>query len=624
MRSQATRSRQAPSAPFEGSPEANGFAPDTSMMPALRAIAPALCLGLGALVSTLAPVPGRATPPAASSTDARLRQAERIKVTDHAKFVHILAALGTEKRHLSVAQQLHLTELQAWQAGMAGDDTRAIRLYKQVLDRTNDPSTAARARLGLIHIYMVDRHYVKAFALANVLVAHLDTTDDPEQRSRILDQVSQILIRQKQYGEALDYARQMKSMATTARQRCRALALQTQTVLYRGGVLTSSSPAFRHTVDTCLGAGMPGYANAVRLDWASLMDDENHPDRALALLDRIRADVLRAGDHIHIVSLDVTRAQAYLIQHRYDQARASARSALAAYPPDAHNWIMQAAYKVLYLAARQQGRDHEALLMHEKYMQQYQATEDDAKAQAVAFQIVKQDMLARKLKLDELSKRNRILQLNQSLARKSTETNRLYMLLLALALAFIGLWAYRTKHSQLRFRRMSRHDDLTGVFNRKHFLDHAERALRRLGKKGEPACLAILDMDHFKQINDAYGHPAGDVVLRHVVRICQDTVSSTDVIGRLGGEEFGILMPGCHRDEGMQICERIRQTLAQMPAHVPGIVTVTASIGLADSGRHGHQLRPLLIAADRMLYAAKRGGRNRVMAESADEGVRPG
>ncbi|HET8554216.1 MAG TPA: GGDEF domain-containing protein, partial [Rhodanobacteraceae bacterium] len=219
-----------------------------------------------------------------------------------------------------------------------------------------------------------------------------------------------------------------------------------------------------------------------------------------------------------------------------------------------------------------------------------------------------------------LSKQNKILQLRQSLDHKAAENNRLYILLLLLILAFIGLWAYRTKHSQIRFREMAHHDDLTGCLNRKHFLDVAEKALHHLQKTHTHACLLILDMDHFKRINDTHGHLNGDKVLRHVAMTCREELRTSDIYGRLGGEEFGILIPDCLCEQGSDIGRRICQSLAATSASLDnGVrVTVTASVGLACTDTVGWDLRQLLTQADRALYGAKRDGRNRLSVHADD------
>jgi diguanylate cyclase (GGDEF)-like protein len=262
---------------------------------------------------------------------------------------------------------------------------------------------------------------------------------------------------------------------------------------------------------------------------------------------------------------------------------------------------------------------------YETYVAQEEAAMDDTKARALAYQMVKQEVLAKKLRLDALAKENRILQLRQELDHKAAETARLYVALLLAAIAFIGLWLYRLKHSQMRFRRMARHDGLTGAFNRHHFLETAALVLARLQKAGAPACLVVLDLDHFKRINDTYGHVAGDDVLKSAAQVVRRELRASDVFGRLGGEEFGILMPSCSPTQGLEIAERVRASLAAARIQLDDqiVITVPGSMGLACTDTFGYVLRQLLTRADAALYQAKRGGRNQVVIATAEPAADP-
>ncbi len=143
-------------------------------------------------------------------------------------------------------------------------------------------------------------------------------------------------------------------------------------------------------------------------------------------------------------------------------------------------------------------------------------------------------------------------------------------------------WLLRTKRSQLRFKKLSWHDGLTGIFNRQHFMNEAARILRLLEKRAGHACLVFIDLDHFKQINDTHGHAMGDLVLKHAVAICGQQLRPGDVFGRLGGEEFGMLLGGCPKERGMLIADRIRMAIEASPVTEEGcVVSFSTSAGLA-------------------------------------------
>ena len=155
-------------------------------------------------------------------------------------------------------------------------------------------------------------------------------------------------------------------------------------------------------------------------------------------------------------------------------------------------------------------------------------------------------------------------------------------------------------------RQQAQTDALTGLANRRHFLEQAQVMLQDLEGQGGRASLIMLDLDHFKRINDVHGHQAGDLALREAARHLRAALREVDVIGRLGGEEFGVLLPGLNAGEALAVARRLRCAVA---ASRPGGLRVTASFGLADGEP---RLDRLLAKADEYLYAAKEAGRDRI------------
>jgi diguanylate cyclase (GGDEF)-like protein len=159
-------------------------------------------------------------------------------------------------------------------------------------------------------------------------------------------------------------------------------------------------------------------------------------------------------------------------------------------------------------------------------------------------------------------------------------------------------------------------DPLTGMFNRRGFAEATSRVIEREAKAGRPVTVLIFDIDHFKSINDRFGHPAGDEILKLFSAIVVNSLRITDLSGRIGGEEFAALLP-CSLEEGVLAAERVREAFEGSGiVDETGPVETTVSIGVA-GGPAGTELEVLLAAADTALYQAKRGGRNRV--EAAEE-----
>jgi len=159
-------------------------------------------------------------------------------------------------------------------------------------------------------------------------------------------------------------------------------------------------------------------------------------------------------------------------------------------------------------------------------------------------------------------------------------------------------------------------DPLTGMFNRRGFAEACARVIEREAHAGRPVTVMIFDIDHFKSINDRFGHPAGDEILKLFAAVVVNNLRISDLSGRIGGEEFAALLP-CALEEGVLVAERVREAFeASDIVCDEGSVDTTVSIGVA-GGPAGTELEVLLASADTALYQAKRGGRNRV--EAAEE-----
>ena len=164
-----------------------------------------------------------------------------------------------------------------------------------------------------------------------------------------------------------------------------------------------------------------------------------------------------------------------------------------------------------------------------------------------------------------------------------------------------------------KLNQLSLLDPLTGAYNRSAIERLAIRNLNRARQSGRSVCVAMVDADHFKAINDEHGHPVGDVVLRHLVTLMLAQLRPTDLVVRYGGEEFLLVMDGVNLSGGHQVAERVRENVEIARVEV-GAITLNycVSIGLSCSDTHGFDLKKLVDCADRALYRAKQSGRNRV------------
>jgi diguanylate cyclase (GGDEF)-like protein len=170
------------------------------------------------------------------------------------------------------------------------------------------------------------------------------------------------------------------------------------------------------------------------------------------------------------------------------------------------------------------------------------------------------------------------------------------------------------EHAELELVHRANTDPLTKIGNRRHFEEQAQAEFRRSQRSHEPLSLMIIDVDHFKWINDTHGHPAGDDVLRQLSSLLDEHVRRVDSVGRLGGEEFAVLMPGADRSRAEEAAERLRVRVSTLALDLPtGMVRLTVSIGVTECDVWTEDLADGLARADEALYRAKAEGRDRVV-----------
>jgi diguanylate cyclase (GGDEF)-like protein len=186
------------------------------------------------------------------------------------------------------------------------------------------------------------------------------------------------------------------------------------------------------------------------------------------------------------------------------------------------------------------------------------------------------------------------------------------------ALASIGFVLMCNERFQSQLERLASMDALTGTYNRRTLEDLGRRTLARARRQGRAASVLLIDADHFKRINDEYGHEAGDAVLIDLVQRIRNALRTEDLVGRLGGEEFAVLMPDTGEADAKLVAERLRSAVpaTEMPIGARAL-RVTVSVGVATLSPDDENLADLLRRADQAMYAAKRRGRDRVVVATA-------
>lgn len=567
--------------------------------------------GLFLLVVVLAGANVAAAPVIENAPELLVR-AESLKTVDNAAFSRMIQELEGRTAELSETQKWRLRYLQAWQNAYIGQQDLATERLEAVAKQAPNSVLRIEAIGTLINVLGVGHHYDEAFHYLDQALDNLAQISDKEARFHLLGEASQLLSDAGQYDLAASYANQIIADYPNGRNGCigRLLELHAE---FRGGQTKIPKEKFQQAIDRCLVIGETLMADTIRRDMITMILQQNGTDEALAELQTHYPEVKDFNYPALAAEFSALLAQVYWKKGNSLLAQKYAITAVDIASKSDLTEPLVKSYQLLYQIERQQGNLRDALAYHEKYVAADKEHLDDVREKALAYQIVKQQVEAKKTELSAANKQNQILQLQQALDHKAVETGRLYITLLLTVLASIAFWLYRLKRSQLRFMRLARRDGLTGIFNRQHFVEETEQVLRYVAKSSRGACLILIDLDHFKNVNDTYGHVAGDTALKRAVMICQEHLRSCDVFGRIGGEEFGILLPECTLIQGLERAESIRQAIQIVPEDGTEHISLTASLGVACTAHYGYDLRSLLISADDALYRAKRNGRNRVV-----------
>lgn len=192
--------------------------------------------------------------------------------------------------------------------------------------------------------------------------------------------------------------------------------------------------------------------------------------------------------------------------------------------------------------------------------------------------------------------------------------NRSMSVVLVWVTAFMALrHLYVGNSLRQRLQQQAATDPLTGLYNRRHIFENIHQELKRYARYGERFALILIDADHFKQVNDSFGHAIGDATLCWIANTCVDIVRETDLVGRFGGEEFIIVLPHTTNDKAVLVAERIRLAMHDTDKRTRSdAVKVTLSLGVTEVGPTTATFDDILKSADDALYAAKRSGRDQV------------
>ncbi|QCO67595.1 GGDEF domain-containing protein [Luteimonas yindakuii] len=574
----------------------------------------ALCLLLAV------PIVAVATDAAAAGVDeveALLVEAGSVKTSDVARFQQLLGELDTRAGDATPEQRHRLQILRAYRHALLGESGPAVELLGGVLGESRVPDIRFEAGGLLSNIHAANRRFEDSLRILEEILPLVDRIKDLETRHRGLLNAGVVYNQVGEYRIGRQLAQAVVDSHPDPRNACAAENLVAEASL--GLEEDVGEPRLRANIAHCDALNERVFAAFARAHLARWLAASDRVDQAIRLLEGYLATVedtrypfLQGVYHALLAGYRLREGA---------QAQAEAHAVVAVERTRGIGNIepLVSAYGTLYRIASQRGDAEATLLAYKAFVDAERRHLNDVKSREMAYQIVRHQSQQQSQQIELLNQKNALLELDQSNTRQRARLWLVVAGLLAFLLATTAYWAFTTKRLQMRLRRLAELDPLTGVSNRHHFSEKAGCVLASCKQDHRVVALLTFDLDHFKQVNDRYGHAAGDWVLQQVAKACAELCGPGDCIGRLGGEEFAMLLPGCDAATGLQLAEDALDRLAAIDTDGRGYeVRIAASFGITDTTLSGYDLTRLMSHGDRAMYAAKRAGRARVAVFDED------
>lgn len=546
--------------------------------------------------------------------DGLLRQAEQVKSSEPKVFQKLVGDLQRSKASATESQREQIEYLTIYDLTFQGQYEQAIARARALIEKSPDPEMQFRAGVLISNTYTLGRQFTESLRQLETTLMLVDQVKSKELRHQGLGVAAFTYGQVGQHQLALRYAERILEDAPQPRTQCFANQVKFD-ALNSLGTLPRQDDSILQAIEQCRSQHEIAAVNTIRVTLAKKWANEGKRSAAIELLRSNLREVEATRFAYLIAQVKALIAELLLDKGDLGAAESFASDTIAQGGSDGNMPSLASAYRTMYRIAEARDDSDQALVYFRRYAEVDKAYLNEVKARELAYQIVRQETLEKSQQIQRLDSQNQLLKLQRKVEQQAAQNTRLIIVLLVLLLATIAYWAYKTKRVQMSLKHLAETDALTGICNRHHFTQLAERTLKQCERSGEEVAMIMFDLDHFKSINDRFGHPAGDWVLRQVGLVCQSLCRRIDVLGRLGGEEFAMLMYGCDLRSAIRLAEDCRARLTAIDTSETGHrFIVTASFGVTSTAVSGYMLERLLSDADRMLYQSKERGRNRVAA----------
>lgn len=547
------------------------------------------------------------------SIEQLFKKADDVKSGNKAEFYRVLEKIENYPIAITGQQAELVLYLKAYKESLEGNFDESIQQYEKIISSSKSPFVLVRAKVSLVNILGIVRDYQKGFYYLESLTQNLSSIDNSKLKSLATLAAAFNYNAYQQYKLSSAYSQKLLDGDPTGRTLCFAQQLNIE-ANFNLNPMSSSDNLLEKAIQYCVEIGEPIAASSLRTIKARLLLEEKKPEEALDYLVQHESQVRDTGYSALLSQYYIVFAKAKWALKQLDDAEKYANKVLNISDGEEYVKPKVFAYLLLHEIAQEREDFKLALDHYVNYSETDKAQINEVLAQQLAYQMVEHQTDEKVQEIKLLNKQNEVLILEQNLAKQQASNNRLIVLLLIFILAALAFWAYRVKRNQVKLKRQSEIDVLTGISSRHHFYFLSKQNLEYAKLNNRQISFILFDMDSFKSVNDNYGHLVGDWVLKKAIEVCRPCWRQNDVVGRLGGEEFAIMLPSCDLDKAVQIAHNCRKAIESVDTAESGHqFNISASFGVTTSEISGYDLMDLIADADRIMYQAKAAGKNQVL-----------
>lgn len=542
----------------------------------------------------------------------KLQKANELKNSNPPLSREILNQINN--KNLSPEEEHLFSYLTAFSLTKIGQLDESIRQLTEIRGKKIIPQLRSSVDSTLVIVYAATQQWEQGLDIINSLLSEYDK--NPKNLPLIYSTFAIFYNFLGEHQLAQDYAVQVINSNPNNRWLC---AAESQRLFASIKIAPTSltKQDFINAIKHCELTKQTIYIQGIYVYFAEFLLKTNSSLEATKLLQFQLADIEKSGNTTMAASYYELFSEIYYANGQFTEAEQYAHQIIDTEHEHQNVSTLTTAYKILAKIYELRGDDKNAYKYYKNFIEFQNINLDQEKSKLLAVQKAKLNNFAKMNKIILLDKENALLKAQTKVIEKQSQNERLMLTLVTLLLVMLIVWVYRSRRFHKQFRKMAQTDELTGISNRHHLREQAENNLNFCRKANHPLSFIIFDLDHFKKINDSFGHQIGDWAIKAAVKAAYLQCRKNDIIGRIGGEEFAILLPSCDVDKALKLAESCRAAIAAINTQETGKkFQITASFGVTDTHHFGYNFDTLFAAADDALYTSKDLGRNTVNSKT--------